>query len=135
VRSDRRADRQHVFFFIEYKAGLLERNLLVAFLVLAEFQLVVDAETVSVVAFRIERAQSALNREVAIDRVVLTPRGIKVRGFRVRQSGPAAAGDLIACDTALVTLKLKPLLTGKLVFDAMRLESPRIELSRSTNKQ
>ena len=77
----------------------------------------------------IEQLQALLNREVTIDRVVLTPRGVKVRGLRVR--GRVAGGeDLLVCDSALATIKLKPLLERRVELDAVRLESPRISVAR-----
>lgn len=77
----------------------------------------------------IEQLQGLLNREVQVERVVLTPRGVKVRGLRVRDKVPGS-DDLLACDSALVTIKLKPLLRRRVELDAVRLDSPRIHLWR-----
>lgn len=77
----------------------------------------------------IEQLQGLLNREVNVDRVVLTPRGVKVRGLRVR-SRVSGNEDLLACDSAVVTIKLKPLLQRRVELDVVRLESPRIHLWR-----
>lgn len=77
----------------------------------------------------IEQMQALLNREVQAERVVLTPRGIKVRGLRVRGRA-AGAEDFLVCDSALVTIKLRPLLERRVELDAVRLEAPRISVSR-----
>ncbi len=77
----------------------------------------------------ISQLQALLNREVSIERVVLTPRGVKLRGLRVRGRTPGG-DDLLVCDTALATIKLKPLLERRVELDAVRLESPRISVAR-----
>lgn len=77
----------------------------------------------------IEQMQALLNREVSLDRVVLTPRGVKVRGVRVRGRG-GSGEDFLVCDSAVVTLKLKPLLQRRVELDAVRLEAPRISIAR-----
>jgi len=77
----------------------------------------------------VAQLKALLNREVSIERMVLTPRGLKLRGLRVRRAG-GAEGDLLVCDTALVTVKLSPLLRRRLEFDTLRLESPQISLAR-----
>ncbi len=76
--------------------------------------------------------QALLHREVTIERMVLTPRGLKLKGLRVRRAG-GAEGDLLVCDTALITVKLRPLLRRRLEFDAVRLESPRISFTRESD--
>jgi hypothetical protein len=80
----------------------------------------------------ISQLQALLHREVTIERMVLTPRGLKFRGVRVRRAG-GAEGDLLVCDTALVTVKLRPLLRRRLEFDTVRLESPQIALTRESD--
>lgn len=77
----------------------------------------------------IDQLQGLLNREVQVERVVLTPRGVKVRGLRVRDK-VSGSEDLLACDSALVTIKLKPLLRRRVELDTVRLDSPRIHLWR-----
>ncbi len=77
----------------------------------------------------IEQLQALLNREVSLDRVVLAPRGIKLRGLRVR-SRISGAEDFLVCDSLLATIKLRPLLQRRVELDALRLESPRIYLLR-----
>lgn len=77
----------------------------------------------------IEQLQALLNREVRVERVVLTPRGVKIRGLRVRARA-VSGEDLLVCDTAIVTIKLKPLLERRVELDAVRFESPRIFLTR-----
>ncbi|MDX6769007.1 MAG: AsmA-like C-terminal region-containing protein [Elusimicrobiota bacterium] len=78
----------------------------------------------------IEQLQGLLNREVQLERVVLAPRGIKLRGLRVR-SRLTGAEDLLVCDTLLATIKLKPLLQRRVELDTLRLESPRISMIRT----
>src|SRR5438445_8258863 len=73
----------------------------------------------------ITQLQAMLHREVTIERMVLAPRGLKLKGLRVRRAA-GAEGDLLVCDTALVTVKLRPLLRRRLEFDTLRLESPQI---------
>ncbi len=80
----------------------------------------------------VTQLQSFFHREVIIERMVITPRGLKIRGLRVRRSG-GAEGNLLSCDTALVTVKLRPLLRRRLEFNSVRLDSPRIVLTRETN--
>ncbi len=80
-------------------------------------------------AIAIAQLQGLLNREVMIEKLVLSPRGLKIKGLRVRRAA-GAEGDQLVCDTALVTVKLAPLLDRRLVFDAVRLESPQIFLAR-----
>lgn len=77
--------------------------------------------------------QALLHREVSIERMVLTPRGFKLKGLRVRRLNLAEEGDLLVCDTALVTVKLQPLLKRRLEFDTLRLESPQISLTREAD--
>jgi hypothetical protein len=80
----------------------------------------------------ITQLQAMLHREVTIERMVLAPRGLKLKGLRVRRAA-GAEGDLLVCDTALVTVKLRPLLRRRLEFDTLRLESPQIFLTRETD--
>ena len=79
----------------------------------------------------VEQLTALLRREVSIERLVLTPRGLKVRGLRVRRGRPGdGADDLLVCDSALITVKLRPLLHRRLEFDAVFLQSPQISLLR-----
>ncbi len=80
----------------------------------------------------VTQLQAMLHREVTIERMVLAPRGLKLKGLRVRRLNPAE-GDLLVCDTALVTVKLHPLLRRRLEFDTVRLESPQIWLTREAD--
>ena len=77
----------------------------------------------------ISQLQALLHRDVSIERMVITPGGLKFRGLRVRRAN-GAEGDLLVCGTALVTVKLRPLLRRRLEFDTVRLESPQIFLTR-----
>ncbi|MEK7384305.1 MAG: AsmA-like C-terminal region-containing protein [Elusimicrobiota bacterium] len=78
----------------------------------------------------IKQLTSFLNREVTIQRLVLTPRGLKIRGLRVRRGRAGENDDLLACDSALLTVKLRPLLRRRLEFDTVLLQSPQISLLR-----
>jgi len=80
-----------------------------------------------------EQLTALLNREVTIDHLVLSPRGLKVIGLRVRHGARGGDGDLLVCDSALVTIKLKPLLSRRLEFDTVLLQSPQISLSRDAD--
>lgn len=80
----------------------------------------------------VAQLEAMLHRQVTIERLVLAPRGLKIKGLRVRRVN-AADGDLLVCDTALVTVKLRPLLRRRLEFDALRLESPQISLTREAD--
>lgn len=77
--------------------------------------------------------QTLLRREVTIERLVLTPRGLKATGLRVRRGAAGGAGDLLQCDTVLATVRLRPLLSGQVLFDTVRFESPRIVLVRDSS--
>lgn len=80
-----------------------------------------------------DQLQALLHREVSIERIVLTPRGLKIKGLRVRRGRVDGDSDLLACDTALLTVKLRPLLRRRLEFDRLRLESPQIALTREAD--
>lgn len=76
----------------------------------------------------VEQLTAMIHRETVIDRLVLSPYGIKVLGLRIRRGG--SAPDLLSCDSALVTVRLRALLKRKIEFDSVLLESPRISLIR-----
>lgn len=80
----------------------------------------------------VAQLQALLHREVTIERMVLTPRGFKIRGLKVKRADPAQ-GDQLVCGTALVTVKLRPLLKRRLEFDTVRLEAPQIDLRREAD--
>jgi hypothetical protein len=82
--------------------------------------------------FAVSQLQDLLHREVVIDRMVLTPRGFKLNGLYVRRA-IAAEGDQLVCDTALITVKLRPLLRRRLELGTVRLESPQIDLRRESD--
>jgi hypothetical protein len=77
----------------------------------------------------IDQLTALLHREVAIDHLVLSPRGLKVVGIRVRR-GKQGDADLLTCDSAIVTIKLRPLMQRRLEFDTVLLQSPQISLTR-----
>lgn len=83
-------------------------------------------------ALVVAQLEALLHREVSIERMILTPRGFKIKGLRVRRA-VRAEGDQLVCDTALVTVKLRPLLKRRLEFDTVRLESPQIDLKREVD--
>ncbi len=78
-----------------------------------------------------EQLSTLLRREVVVERLLLSPSGIKVLGLRVRRGG--SQPDVLSCGSALVTLKLKPLLDRRLEIETVRLESPRIDLIRDAS--
>lgn len=71
-----------------------------------------------------------LHRQVVIDHLVLSPRGLKVIGLRVLRGPRGGDDDLLACDSAVVTIKLRPLLERRLEFETVLLQAPRISLTR-----
>lgn len=81
----------------------------------------------------VEQLGALLHRGVVIDRLVLTPRGIKIRGLRVLRGRAGGEGDLLTCDSVVLTVKLKPLLHRRLEFDSVRLQSPQISLFRDVD--
>jgi|GEM_PF-1570774 len=78
-----------------------------------------------------EQLSVLLRREVIIDRLVLSPYGIKVLGLRVRRGG--SEPDFLNCGLAVVTVRLKPLLDKQVEIDTVRLESPQMALIRDAN--
>ncbi len=78
-----------------------------------------------------EQLTALLHREVTIERLVLSPHGLKVLGLRVRRGRGDVEGDLLTCDSALVTIRLHPLLKRRLEFNTVVLQSPQISLSRN----
>jgi hypothetical protein len=78
-----------------------------------------------------QQLTALLRREVTIDSLVLSPHGLKVLGLRVRRGSAETEGDLLTCDSALMTFKLKPLLQRHLDLDSVVLQSPQISVSRS----
>jgi hypothetical protein len=77
-----------------------------------------------------EQLTALLHREVTIGSLVLNPRGLKVLGLRVRRARSETVGDLLTCDSALVTFKLRPLLERHLELESVVLQSPQISISR-----
>ncbi|MFI5361123.1 MAG: AsmA-like C-terminal region-containing protein [Elusimicrobiota bacterium] len=78
-----------------------------------------------------EQLTALLHREVTIGSLVLSPHGLKVIGLRVRRTHAETEGDLLTCDSALVTFKLRPLLQRHLELETVLLQSPQISVSRS----
>lgn len=111
------------------KGFALAAMLLVALAAGAAFVLprVFDGEKVR--GLIVAQAQRALQRNVEIDGLALTPRGIKLRGVRVYDAAPSAP-PMIESDYALMTFKLKPLLEKRLELWQVRLSAPKIRLMR-----
>lgn len=78
----------------------------------------------------VNQLTALLRREVTIERMVLTPRGLKIRGLRVRRGRAGGSDDLLVCDSALLTVKLRPLLRRRLEFDTVLLQAPQFSLLR-----
>ncbi len=76
--------------------------------------------------------QLVLHRPVRIQRVFVTPQGVKLSGLRVFE--PDGATPFIEGDFALVTVKLQPLLDKhRLELSNVRLASPRIHVTRDAS--
>lgn len=78
----------------------------------------------------VEQLTALLRREVVIERLVLTPRGLKIRGLRVRRGRVGSGDDLMVCHEALATVRLRPLLRRRLEFETVIFKSPQISLLR-----
>ncbi|MBI5623863.1 MAG: AsmA family protein [Elusimicrobia bacterium] len=79
----------------------------------------------------IDQLQEALHRPVQIEGVVLTPRGIKLKGLRVIERLDIPGHALLDSDFVLITLKPLPLLEGAVRLKSVVLVSPRISVVRS----
>jgi hypothetical protein len=77
-----------------------------------------------------EQLTALLHREVTIEHLVLSPRGLKVLGVRVRRGRTGVDGDLLNCGSALVTFKLRPLFDRRLELESVVLQSPQISVAR-----
>ena len=78
----------------------------------------------------VDQLTALLHREVTIESLVIGPHGLKVLGLRVRRGRVGGTDDLLTCASALVTVKLRPLLSRRLEIDTVVLRSPQISLTR-----
>jgi hypothetical protein len=79
----------------------------------------------------IDQVQEALHRPVQIEGVVLTPRGIKLKGLRIIERLDVPGHALLDSDFVLITVKPLPLLEGAVRLKTVVLVSPRISIVRS----
>lgn len=107
-------------------AGVLTL-LLVAALFLPRF---VDNERVK--AALEAQLQTILRRPVVIGSVILTPQGVKLNGVRVA-AADATGRDILESQSALVTLKLRPLLERRLELNQVKLVAPMIHVWRGAD--
>lgn len=88
---------------------------------------ILDAERVRKgLLFRLEER---LGRPVLIQRLILTPQGLKLHNLKILGAGPEEP-PLLESDHALLTIRLAPLLARRVEIKNARLSSPRIRLSR-----
>ena len=80
----------------------------------------------------IDQMQDLLHRPVQIDKVVLGPHGVKLKGLRVVERLDMPGQYLLTSETVLVTVKLPALLERRLELDQIRLVAPSIQLVRDT---
>ncbi len=74
--------------------------------------------------------QELVHRPVQIEKVLITPRGIKLKGLRI-VAGPDMPGkNLLTSDTVLATVKLSSLWRRRLEFEQVKLIAPSVELAR-----
>ena len=76
----------------------------------------------------VDQLEKTLHRPVRIERVILTPQGVKLTKFRVME--PAGENAFIEGEFALVTIKLPALLQRRVELSNVRLASPRIRIAR-----
>ena len=128
------------FFFYTWKGaklvlkgvfrGLRVVFLLVFILLIGGYfvvQKVFDEERVK--AILVTQLQDVLRRPVQIDRVIITPHGMKLRGVRIRETSDPTQ-TLLYSETAIVTVKLRPLLDRRLELGHVRLIDPSIHVTR-----
>jgi hypothetical protein len=80
----------------------------------------------------VDQMQELLHRPVQIDKVLLGPHGVKLRGLRVVKRLDMPGQYLLTSETVLVTIKLSALLQRRLELDQVRLVAPSIHLVRDT---
>jgi AsmA protein len=118
-------------------AGLLARgfaavfSLVLVVLLAAYFALpkIVDGERAKLML--VDQLQRLLQRPVRIEKVILTPQGVKLTGFRILES--TGSGSFIEGDFALITVKVVALFHKRLELSNVRLASPRIHIARDAD--
>ena len=80
----------------------------------------------------VDQLQDLLHRPVQIDKVLLGPHGVKLKGLRVVERPDMPGQYLLTSETVLVTVKLSALLRCRLELDQVRLVAPSIQLVRDT---
>lgn len=84
-------------------------------------------------AVLVTQLQELLRRPVQIGGVVLTPSGVKLRDIRVIERLDVPGQFLLTSDTAVVTLRLAPLLRRRVELDSVKLLNPRVRLLRDAD--
>ncbi len=75
--------------------------------------------------------QEILHRPVQIEGLIITPRGLKLRGLKVIERLDMPGNAMIDCDFAVITIKPLPLLYGRVEFGHVLLSAPRIQIVRN----
>lgn len=91
---------------------------------------ILDAERVR--AGLLSRLQERLGRPVLIQRLILTPQGLKLHGVKI-MGETADEPPILEGDHALLTVRLAPLLMRRVELKNARLSSPRIRLRRGAD--
>ena len=71
-----------------------------------------------------------MHRPVLIDKVLLSPYGIKIRGLRVMEPGDEHGRCLLTSEAVLVTVKLSALFSRRLELRDVPLVAPSIRIAR-----
>ncbi|MDE2313507.1 MAG: AsmA family protein [Elusimicrobia bacterium] len=77
----------------------------------------------------VQQLEDALHRPVSIGQVVLAPQGIKISAVEIANKTPGE-GDLLDGESAIVTIKILPLLRRRLEIKTVRIFRPVIRLVR-----
>ena len=122
--------------FVAHVVGLLLKGWALVLLSLAAligvalftFLHLIDMELVQTVLTA--QMQELLHRPVQIEGVALTPQGISLSGLKIGEVGYPDR-HIVQSPTALITIKIPPLLHRRLEFSDIKLLSPLIRLARN----
>lgn len=87
-------------------------------------------------ALLVERASAALGRRVALDRIEVTLRsgpGVRVTGLRIADDPAYSSADFLRTDTATVSLRLRPLLSGRTEIERVDLGAAHLAIIRTAS--
>ena len=87
------------------------------------------AKSSQIKAMLAQRLEDSLHRPASIGRVVIAPQGIKISAVKIANELPGE-GDLLDGESAVVTIKLLPLLRRRLEIKTVRILHPVIRLVR-----